>query len=68
MEHLAGPMTSWWKDLGNPELSAELKQKIVNGVLEEASNRSVDELDRERDEVLIGLLGLRGSVEKPVSA
>lgn len=68
MEHLAGPMTSWWKDLGNPELSAELKQKIVNGVLEEASNRSVDELDRERDEVLIGLLGLRANVEKPVSA
>jgi 3-hydroxyacyl-CoA dehydrogenase len=68
MEHLAGPMTSWWKDLGNPELSAELKQKIVNGVLEEASNRSVDELNRERDEVLIGLLGLRANVEKPVSA
>ena len=33
MEHLSGPMTTWWKDLGNPEFTPELKEKISQGVL-----------------------------------
>ena len=60
MEHLAGPMTTWWKDLGNPELTPKLKEKIVQGVLAEAGNRSIDEVAQERDRLLLGLLGLRG--------
>src|SRR6202007_1362605 len=49
MEHLAGPMATWWKDLGNPEFTPEVKEKIVKGVLAEAGNRSIDELASERD-------------------
>src|ERR1700729_1489016 len=45
MEHLAGPMATWWKDLGNPEFTPELKEKISQGVLAEAGNKSIDELD-----------------------
>jgi 3-hydroxyacyl-CoA dehydrogenase len=63
MEHLAGPMTSWWKDLGNPELTADLKEKIVQGVLSEAGNHSIDDLAVQRDGLLLGLLGLRGGEE-----
>ena len=41
MEHLSGPVASWWKDLGSftdwPEGS---KQTIVEGVLKEADGRS----------------------------
>jgi 3-hydroxyacyl-CoA dehydrogenase len=63
MEHLSGPMTTWWKDLGNPEFTPELKEKIVKGVLAEAGNESIDELDEERDRQLLGLLALRGTAK-----
>jgi 3-hydroxyacyl-CoA dehydrogenase len=63
MEHLAGPMTTWWKDLGNPEFTPELKNKIVEGVLAEAGNQSIDELAEERDRLLLGLLALRGAAK-----
>jgi len=63
MEHLAGPMTTWWKDLGNPEFTPDLKEKIVQGVLAEAGNQSIDELAGERDGLLLGLRGLRGAAK-----
>jgi 3-hydroxyacyl-CoA dehydrogenase len=63
MEHLAGPMTTWWKDLGNPEFTPDLKEKIVQGVLAEAGDQSIDELANERDRLLLGLLGLRGTAK-----
>ncbi len=63
MEHLAGPMTTWWKDLGNPEFTPDLKEKIVQGVLAEADNQSIDELAGERDGVLLGLLALRDTAK-----
>jgi 3-hydroxyacyl-CoA dehydrogenase len=60
MEHLSGPLASWWKDLGSfadwPEGS---KQTIVEGVLKEADGRSLDQLAEIRDEVLLGLVKLR---------
>jgi 3-hydroxyacyl-CoA dehydrogenase len=60
MEHLAGPMASWWKDLGTlAELSPQTKQTIIEGVAQEADGRSVDQLAETRDEVLLGLLQLR---------
>jgi 3-hydroxyacyl-CoA dehydrogenase len=63
MEHLAGPMTTWWKDLGNPEFTPELRDKIVQGVLAEAGNQSIDELAEERDRLLLELLALRGTAK-----
>jgi 3-hydroxyacyl-CoA dehydrogenase len=63
MEQFTGPMTTWWKDLGNPEFTPEVKEKIVKGVLAEAGNRSIDELAGERDGVLLGLLSLRGKAK-----
>jgi 3-hydroxyacyl-CoA dehydrogenase len=60
MEHLAGPMASWWKDLGTlTELSPQTKQTIIEGVAQEAEGQSVDQLAEIRDEVLLGLLQLR---------
>ena len=63
MEHLAGPMATWWKDLGNPEFTPEVKEKIVKGVLAEAGNRSINELAGERDGMLLGLLNLRDATK-----
>jgi 3-hydroxyacyl-CoA dehydrogenase len=63
MEQFTGPMSTWWKDLGNPEFTLGVKEKIVKGVLAEAGNRSIDELAGDRDKVLLGLLNLRGTAK-----
>jgi len=66
MEHLAGPMASWWKDLGTlTELSPQTKQTIIEGVAQEAGGQSVDQLAETRDEVLLGLLQLRAKHSEP---
>jgi carnitine 3-dehydrogenase len=56
-------MTAWWKDLGNPEFTPELKEKIVQGVLAEAGNQSINDLAEGRDRLLLGLLALRGTAK-----
>src|SRR5216684_3835895 len=42
MEHLMDPMARMMKVLGTPEVTDELKQTIIDGVLAEAAHRSVD--------------------------
>ena len=64
MEHLARPMAACWKDLGTPDLIPELQETIIRGVLEEVGNRSVDQLGKERDELMLGLLRLRSKLTK----
>ncbi|MFL6454538.1 MAG: 3-hydroxyacyl-CoA dehydrogenase family protein [Nitrososphaeraceae archaeon] len=59
METLMDPMFALMKDLGNPQMTTELKQTIIQGVIEEAGNHSVDKLAQEEHEVLLGLLNLR---------
>ena len=60
MDHLMRPMVDdMWPALGNPQLTPELTQKIVDGVMDEAHGRSIDELAAERYEMLLGLLAVR---------
>jgi hypothetical protein len=69
MEHLSGPVASWWKDLGTiTEFSPQVKQAIIDGVQKEAANRSVDELNRERDAMLLELLATRAKGEAAAKA
>ena len=69
MEHLSGPMAALWKDLGPlTDFRPETTQTIIDGVLSEANGRSLDELGRERDEVLLGLLRLRAQAAVPQKA
>ena len=64
MEHLSGPVATWWKDLGAiTEFSPQVKQTIVDGVLKEAGERSIGELERERDAMLLELLATRAKEE-----
>ncbi len=58
-EQFTGPMTAWWKVLGQPELTAEVRATIVAGVREEAAGRSLEDLAAQRDAALTGLLKLR---------
>ena len=69
MEQFTGPLAAWWKDLGTiTDFSPEVKQTIVNGVLKEANGRSIAELERERDGMLLELLATRSKAEKDAHA
>jgi 3-hydroxyacyl-CoA dehydrogenase len=65
MEQFTGPMAAWWKDLGAiTEFNPKVKQTIVSGVLQEANGRSIAELERERDGMLLELLATRSKTEQ----
>jgi len=65
MDHLSGPVSTWWKDLGTiTEFTPQIKQTIIDGVLKEAGSRSIDELEQERDTMLLELLATRAKGEK----
>jgi 3-hydroxyacyl-CoA dehydrogenase len=73
MDHLMDPLAGMMKALGTPNINPELKQKVVDGVMREAGNRSVDELAQAENEVIIELLRSRarasgGAKEKPRQA
>ena len=59
MDHLMPPLEGMMKALGTPNITPELKQNVINGVIREAAERSVDQLAQEENRVLIGLLKLR---------
>jgi carnitine 3-dehydrogenase len=59
MEHLMDPLAGMMKTLGTPEITPQLKQTVVDAVLKEAAGRSVEELARQENSVLTGLLKLR---------
>jgi carnitine 3-dehydrogenase len=47
------------KNLGNPQVTTELKKTIIAGVTHEAGNRSVKQLAKEENEMLLDLINLR---------
>ena len=60
MDHLSGPLATWWKDLGSfTEWPEGSKESIIDGVLQEADGRTLDQLAETRDDVLLGLRQLR---------
>jgi hypothetical protein len=59
MDQFMDPMAAQIKNLGTPNVTPELKKTIAEGVLQEAGNRSVEELARKENELLVGLLKLR---------
>ena len=65
MEQLMDPLAAMMQTLGNPEVTPALKQTIVDGVMREAAGRSVDELAREENEVIIGLFGCARMAARP---
>ena len=67
MDHLMEPLAGMMKVLGTPNITPGLKQTVIDGVLLEAAGRSVDQLAKKENEVIIGLLRLRASAENGVS-
>src|SRR6266436_5846241 len=63
-QQFTGPMTAWWKVLGQPVLTPEVQKKLIDSVHAEVGSRSIAELEAQRDELLLGLLELRVKAEK----
>jgi carnitine 3-dehydrogenase len=59
MEHLMEGMAAGFKNLGYPDVTADLKKTITEGVLQEAGDHSVEELAQAENELLVGLIRLR---------
>lgn len=58
LAHLGPPMVEWWADLGEPELTPELTERLVAGVHEELGGAEREVLAR-RDQALRELLDLK---------
>jgi 3-hydroxyacyl-CoA dehydrogenase len=58
-QQFTGPMTAWWKVLGSPVLTPEVQKKLIDSVHAEVGSRTVEELEAERDDILLGLVELR---------
>jgi 3-hydroxyacyl-CoA dehydrogenase len=67
-QQFTGPMTAWWKVLGQPVLTPEVQKKLIDSVHAEVESRTIDELAAGRDEVLLGLLELRAKAKKAPAA
>jgi 3-hydroxyacyl-CoA dehydrogenase len=61
MEHLMPGMAATFNILGTPDVTEELKQTIVDGVLEIAGSRSVDQLAQAENKELLGLIKIRAN-------
>jgi 3-hydroxyacyl-CoA dehydrogenase len=58
-QQFAEPMMSSWKALGSPVLTPEVQKTLIESVHAEVGSRSVEQLEAERDEILLGLIELR---------
>src|ERR1700754_2566239 len=60
MEHLMDGLFARMEGLGHPELTPALRKTLVDGALQQAGGRSVAELAAWENEVMTGVLALRG--------
>jgi 3-hydroxyacyl-CoA dehydrogenase len=61
MDHLMPPLAGMIKSLSTPDVTDDLKRSVIDGVTNEAGSRSVEELAKRENEVLVGLLALRAN-------
>lgn len=53
-----------WEALGDPKLTDDVKQKIIDGIDAEARGRSMGQLTEERDATLLKLLKVLNKSDK----
>ena len=58
LDHLGPPMEGWWKTMGQPSLTPEVKDVLTRGITEEIGTRSYADLAGERDRRLVALLAV----------
>jgi 3-hydroxyacyl-CoA dehydrogenase len=59
LDHLRGPIQTWWDDLGDARLDEATRAALLAGLEQESAGRSVDELAAERDAAIIRILASR---------
>ncbi|AIO47651.1 3-hydroxyacyl-CoA dehydrogenase NAD-binding domain-containing protein [Burkholderia cenocepacia] len=59
LEHLSGPITSWWDDLGAPSFDPDVDRKLNDELRAIQGERSMQELAAERDRLLVELIDAR---------
>jgi len=63
IEHLGEAFSRWWSTMECwSKITEEMKERIIRGVEEEVRGKNIRELEKERDEMLVKLLKLRGLV------
>ncbi len=60
LDHIGGPMQEWWDDLGSPTLTPDVRQALIDGVADEAGDRTIAELQAERDRLLLAVVAAVG--------
>ena len=60
IDHLGPSNEAWWRSLGQPRLTPEVKDVLVRGVAEEIGERSYGDLVESRDDRLVALLAVLG--------
>jgi carnitine 3-dehydrogenase len=63
LDQFAGPMADWWKDLGNPALTPELRARLAAGIVEETAGRDIAQLEARRDRFLVDLLAMKAAMD-----
>jgi carnitine 3-dehydrogenase len=56
LDHLGGPIESWWADLGTPRLTEELKRQLAAGVEDALAGHDASQLAPARDALLARLI------------
>jgi carnitine 3-dehydrogenase len=59
LDQFAEPMADWWKDLGDPVLTPELRKRLAAGITDEVAGRDIPQLEARRDRFLVDLLALK---------
>jgi len=62
LEHLGPSQVRRWETLGSPQLTAEVREKLIAGIASEAHGRSVSELESARDTQLLSAIQARREV------
>ena len=59
LAHLAGPVGTWWDDLGKPVLSDDVRALLVEGVNAEAGSSTIGDMESIRYKTMLDFLSLR---------
>jgi carnitine 3-dehydrogenase len=61
LEHLGGPIESWWADLGTPALDESVMQQVIDGTAAALAGRSPGDLAAQRDALILALLRMKAA-------
>ena len=56
LDHFNPELFATWTRLQSPPITKEFRDRMVEGCESEAAGRSIQDLERERDECLVGIL------------